>query len=54
MLFPGAFRCVLGLAQVGGGGLRGVGPRFGILRFYSPEQPFFDKTWRPGEVEPAD
>ncbi|MEH0447274.1 DUF1214 domain-containing protein [Streptomyces sp. B21-102] len=27
---------------------------FAILRFYSPEQPFFDKTWRPGEVEPAD
>ncbi|BBC28950.1 hypothetical protein SGFS_002410 [Streptomyces graminofaciens] len=26
---------------------------FAILRFYSPEQPFFDKTWRPGEVEPA-
>ncbi|WP_371494417.1 DUF1254 domain-containing protein [Kitasatospora sp. NBC_00374] len=26
---------------------------FAILRLYSPEQPFFDKTWRPGEVEPA-
>jgi len=27
---------------------------FAILRLYSPEQPFFDKTWQPGEVEPAD
>ncbi|MFD3619712.1 DUF1254 domain-containing protein [Streptomyces sp. NPDC058676] len=26
---------------------------FAILRLYSPEQPFFDKTWRPSEVEPA-
>ncbi|MEU9089729.1 DUF1254 domain-containing protein [Streptomyces sp. NPDC048428] len=26
---------------------------FAILRLYSPEQPFFDKTWRPGEVEAA-
>lgn len=26
---------------------------FAILRLYSPEQSFFDKTWRPGEVEPA-
>jgi hypothetical protein len=25
---------------------------FVILRLYSPLQPFFDKTWRPGEVEP--
>jgi hypothetical protein len=24
---------------------------FVILRLYSPLQPFFDKTWRPGEVE---
>lgn len=24
---------------------------FVILRFYSPLQPFFDKTWRPGEIE---
>jgi len=23
-----------------------------ILRLYSPLQPFFDKTWRPGEIEP--
>ena len=22
-----------------------------ILRFYSPLQPFFDKTWRPSEIE---
>lgn len=22
-----------------------------ILRFYSPLQPFFDKSWRPGEIE---
>jgi hypothetical protein len=26
---------------------------FVILRLYSPLQPFFDKTWRPGEVEPV-
>ena len=26
---------------------------FLILRLYSPLQPFFDKTWRPSEVEPA-
>ena len=25
---------------------------FGILRLYSPLQPYFDKTWRPSEVEP--
>ena len=24
-----------------------------ILRLYNPLQPFFDKTWRPGEVEPV-
>ena len=23
-----------------------------ILRLYNPLQPFFDKTWRPGEIEP--
>ena len=22
------------------------------LRLYNPLQPFFDKTWRPGEIEP--
>ncbi len=27
---------------------------FPILRFYSPLQPFFDKSWRPGEIEPLD
>ncbi|MFE1324318.1 DUF1254 domain-containing protein [Streptomyces sp. NPDC058735] len=27
---------------------------FVVLRFYSPLQPFFDKTWRPGEVERVD
>ena len=26
---------------------------FGILRLYSPLQPFFDKTWRPSEIEPV-
>ena len=25
---------------------------FVILRLYSPLQPFFDKTWRPSEIEP--
>ena len=25
---------------------------FTILRLYSPLQPFFDKTWRPSEIEP--
>jgi hypothetical protein len=24
-----------------------------LLRLYGPEKPFFDKTWRPGEIEPA-
>ncbi len=24
-----------------------------ILRLYGPQQPFFDKTWRPGEIEPT-
>jgi hypothetical protein len=24
---------------------------FTVLRLYSPLQPFFDKTWRPGEIE---
>jgi hypothetical protein len=26
---------------------------FVLLRLYSPLQSFFDKTWRPGEIEPA-
>jgi hypothetical protein len=26
---------------------------FVILRLYSPLQPFFDKSWRPGEIEPV-
>ena len=25
-----------------------------ILRLYNPLQPFFDKTWRPSEIEPAE
>jgi hypothetical protein len=25
-----------------------------ILRLYNPLQPFFDKTWRPSEIEPTD
>ncbi len=25
---------------------------FPILRLYSPLQSFFDKTWRPSEIEP--
>jgi hypothetical protein len=24
---------------------------FALLRLYSPLEPWFDKTWRPGEVE---
>jgi hypothetical protein len=27
---------------------------FQILRFYSPTKPFFDKSWRPGEIEPVE
>ena len=27
---------------------------FAILRLYSPLQPFFDKTWRPSEIEPVE
>ncbi|MEP2120002.1 DUF1214 domain-containing protein, partial [Bauldia litoralis] len=27
---------------------------FVVLRLYSPLQPFFDKTWRPSEVEPVE
>ena len=26
---------------------------FAILRLYNPLQPFFDKTWRPSEIEPV-
>ena len=26
---------------------------FAILRLYSPLQPFFDKSWRVGEVVPS-
>jgi hypothetical protein len=26
---------------------------FVILRLYSPLQPFFDKSWRPTEIEPV-
>jgi hypothetical protein len=26
---------------------------FILFRFYSPLQPFFDKSWRPGEIEPV-
>ena len=25
---------------------------FMILRLYGPLEPWFDKTWRPGEIEP--
>ena len=25
---------------------------FAVLRLYSPLQPFFDKSWHVGEVEP--
>ncbi|MGB6289040.1 MAG: hypothetical protein WBD61_09640 [Desulfobulbales bacterium] len=31
-------------------GLRRLPPLF-ALRLYSPQQPWFDKTWRPGEIE---
>lgn len=24
---------------------------FSVLRLYSPTEPWFDKTWRPGEIE---
>jgi hypothetical protein len=24
---------------------------FALLRFYNPTMPFFDKTWRPGEIQ---
>ncbi|MFH9174562.1 DUF1254 domain-containing protein [Streptomyces albogriseolus] len=27
---------------------------FAVLRLYSPLRPFFDKTWRPGEIEAVD
>lgn len=27
--------------------------RFPILRLYNPLQPFFDKTWRPSEIDPT-
>jgi hypothetical protein len=26
---------------------------FVILRLYNPLQPFFDRTWRPSEIEPV-
>jgi hypothetical protein len=26
---------------------------FTILRLYGPLEPWFDKTWRPGEIEPV-
>ena len=25
---------------------------FGIVRLYGPLEPWFDKTWQPGEIEP--
>jgi len=27
---------------------------FVLLRLYSPLEPFFDKSWRPGEIEEAE
>ena len=27
---------------------------FAILRLYGPLEPWFDKTWRPGDIEPLD
>ena len=30
------------------------GVYFALLRLYNPLQPFFDKTWRPSEIEPDD
>jgi hypothetical protein len=26
---------------------------FVLLRFHGPLEPFFDKTWQPGEIEPV-
>ena len=26
---------------------------YAILRLYGPLEPWFDKTWKPGEVEPV-
>ncbi|WP_423739694.1 DUF1214 domain-containing protein [Cupriavidus basilensis] len=26
---------------------------FPLLRFYGPLQPFFDKSWKPGDIEEA-
>jgi hypothetical protein len=26
---------------------------FVYLRLYGPEQPYFDKTWKPGDLEPV-
>jgi hypothetical protein len=26
---------------------------FTLFRFYGPLQPFFDKTWKPGDIEPS-
>ena len=27
---------------------------FAILRLYGPLEPWFDKTWIPGDIEPLD
>jgi hypothetical protein len=43
--------------QVGSGNWIQTDPAKGwfvLLRLYSPLQPFFDKTWRPGEIELVD
>ena len=31
----------------------GQGPLRDVLRFYNPLQSFFDKSWRPSEIEPV-
>jgi hypothetical protein len=34
-------------------GSKSVCPIMPVLRIYGPLEPFIEKTWRPGEIEPV-
>ena len=41
------------LGRAGGPAIPGSG-FFLYFRFYGPLEPYFDKTWKPGDVEPVE
>jgi hypothetical protein len=47
--------CTKAIASMGGYWIQTTPGKgwFTILRLYSPLPPFFDKSWKAGEIEPA-